>query len=137
MVLHVIACASPSPIQELYLVLSLGSMQNSIALFRVCSTCTVLTGDSFSLSLSWQKKHRSLYKGRIENQGKSARVSFVASPALLDQRPFTLGVCSGQHGMFMSVTRVSALDRVGDTGVARPMPPYSILLQSVLRSFGK
>ena len=80
-----IACASPLAMQALYLILSLGSVQDFIALFSACPAFAVLSENSFSLPLSWQKKHQSLSKGRAEDLVKGAEaVSFIVSSALLD-----------------------------------------------------
>ena len=81
--------------QVLYLVFSSGSEDAFTACFSDCPAFPVLTVKSFwSLSV-WQKKHMSLFKCCVDDRvyGAAEPVTLFTSSALLDLRPFTLGVC--------------------------------------------
>ena len=81
--------------QVLYLVFSSGSEDACTACFSDCLAFPVLILKSFWSLCVWQKKHMSLFKGRVDDRvyGAAEPVTLFTSPALLDLRPFTLGVC--------------------------------------------
>ena len=81
--------------QVLHLVFNSGSEDACTACFCDCPAFPVLTVKSFwSLSV-WQKKHMSLFKGRVDDRvyGADEPVTLFTSSALLDLRPFSLVVC--------------------------------------------
>ena len=81
--------------QVLYLVFSSGFEDACTACFSDYPAFPVLILKSFwSLSV-WLKKHISLFKGRVDDRvyGEAEPVTLFTLLALLDLRPFTLGVC--------------------------------------------